>query len=130
MTAELWLPLLRDCQLWDLDSGNGNDLWHKVLPIQQRLTQGDEIMLWPDEEHDVDGGPRWPVKEVYWDSRGTMQVELTMMLVAPSAEVSDLLGRKVRFSNDVDRFYAKRSWPDDPTAGLIRGGWRRWKGNQ
>jgi hypothetical protein len=128
--AKLWLPVRRNAEVMDLTSSNGNELWENQRLIVQRIQPGDTMILWPgvdDLHYDAADGPQWPVKEVFWDADGAMQIELALMILNPSNAVRAAFTDQVRGGWDVDMFSSKRLWTteegSDFDADMESGGW-------
>jgi len=126
--AVLSLPVRRDADVMDLSASNGNELWVTERLIVQRIQPGDEMILWPDEEdYDPINGPLWPVKNVFWDSNGRMQVELALMILDPSEEVLTAYYAKARSGWSPDLLIRQRIFQTEggePLAErMYRGGW-------
>lgn len=129
LAAKLWLPVRYDAIPMDLTWNNGNELWSATRPIVQRIQPEDSMTLWPDaDDYDPSGGPLWPVKEVYWDSSGRMNIEMALMIVNPSDEVRAAYTSKIQHGMS-DIFKRTRLWSTDDgrrlDADLLRGGWRQ-----
>lgn len=129
LPAKLWLPVRRDALPGDLSSPNGNELWSCTRPIVQRINPGDPMVLWPDaEDYDASNGPQWPVKEVFWDASGRMQLEMALMILDPDDEVRAAYASRVQ--NGLSNIFNRaRLWQQDEGSDLSkdlrRGGWRQ-----
>lgn len=126
--AQLSLPVRRNADVMDLSSSNGNELWVTERLIVQRINPGDEMTLWPDEEdYDPVSGPLWPVKNVFWDSQGRMQLEMALMILDPSEQVLSAYYAKSRSGWSSDLFARPRIFRREDGEPLeermYRGGW-------
>lgn len=128
--AKLFLPVRRNAEVVDLSSSNGSELWETRRLIPQRIEPGDTMILWPELDgdfYDMVGGPEWPVKKVFWDSDGVMQLELALMILNPSDQVREHYQSTVRRGWDTDLFSSKRLWTTDSDfdEDMRRGEWRK-----
>lgn len=91
-------------------------LWHKWLIMGHAPAVGDDVILW---DPNGEGGPSWHVRSRYWDADGTLNIQLTTMMVDPPE----------RQTISTTNYYSSTWWTDqdgDPTPKLAAGGWLRY----
>lgn len=126
--AKLYLPVRRNADVVDLTSSNGNELWETRRLLPQRIEPGDTMILWAvssDLDYDPAGGAQWPVKNVFWDADGIMQLEMALMILDPNEAVRDAYRVRVRNGWDADFFNSTRLWDSDGDFddNMRSGGW-------
>jgi hypothetical protein len=126
--AKLLLPVRRNAEVQDLIAANGTELWTSRRLIAQRIEAGDKMTLWSSRDgFDAAEGPQWPVKEVFWDADGIMNLDLALMILNPTEPVRSAYLSNLRHGFSKESVNSKGLWTvpegEDFDALMRRGEW-------
>lgn len=95
-------------------------LWVKKLDTPVCPRQGDKIMLF-DYSGETNDGPMATVAYPYWNTDGTVGIDLEHYVVDPGPHMRPHVGQPSA-SGMLNGWYTE--WNGDLTVGLRRGGWK------